>query len=290
MNRRSMEGSDKNGRSMNGGRGAGVGGDLRARLGKNDNGGGNKRKLRSESYDDLLDSAMGKTSRRDRSRSPVDRKPYERERARGERRRDYDAPEEEEKVYERIVKNVEEDQVEVDRTLAGKLDPEGNFNGVSPLQGSKVVVTNLQASVTQDDIEELFLDMGALKRVKMDSPGSAEVTYVTRRDAEKAVERYNNVTLDGKAMKCRVVGLCAPAGCGGATLKLPSSLVNRKKRKDADLPDIEIESVYKALFRKKGVGQKLLFADIAATSAKKLLPWLPEDIVNAMVNSKSLNS
>merc|ERR1719203_1291079 len=119
MNRRSMEGSDKNGR-----RGAGVGGDLRARLGKNDNGGGTKRKLGSESYDDLLDSAMGKPSRRDRSRSPVQRKPYER----GERRRDYDAPEEEEKVYERIVKNVEEDQVEVDRTLAGKLDPEGNFN------------------------------------------------------------------------------------------------------------------------------------------------------------------
>jgi len=267
--------------------GGDIGGDLRSRLGKNDRG-GTKRKAGPGSYDDLLQSALGKSSRNDRSRSPVERKQYERERPVG--RRDYDDPEEAEKAYERTIQNLDEDQgMEIDRTLAGKIDSEGNFNGVSPLQGSKVVVTNLQESVTQDDIEELFLDMGALKRVKMETPGSSEVTYVTRKDAEKAVERYNNVTLDGKAMKCRLVGLTAPPGCGGATLKLPASLVNRKKKKDGDLPEIEIESVHKALFRKKGAGQKLLFATIEATSAKKAIPWLPEDIVNAMVNSRVLN-
>lgn len=259
-----------------------MGGDLRSRLGKNDR--GNKRKAGPGSYDDLLSSALGKSSRNDRSRSPVERKPYDRERP---VRRDYDDPEEAEKAYERTIQNIDEDQgMEIDRTLAGKIDSEGNFNGVSPLQGSKVVVTNLQESVTQDDIEELFLDMGALKRVKMETPGSSEVTYVTRKDAEKAVERYNNVTLDGKAMKCRLVGLTAPPGCGGATLKLPASLVNRKKKKDGDLPEIEIESVHKALFRKKGAGQKLLFATIEATSAKNAFP---EDIVNAMVNSRFMN-
>lgn len=285
--RRNIDGDDKDD-SMDVSK-SGDMGDLRSRLGKNDRG-GNKRKAGSESYDDLLQSAMGKSSRQDRSRSPVERKPYDKG-GKSHKRRDYDDPQEAEEAYVRTINNIEKDRMdpEVDRTLAGKLDSEGNFNGVSPLQGSKVVVTNLQESVTQDDIEELFLDMGALKRVKMENPGSAEVTYVARKDAEKSVERYNNVTLDGKSMKCRVVGLTAPPGCGGATLKLPASLVNRKKKKDADLPEIEIESVHKALFRKKGAGQKLLFATIEATSAKKSIPWLPEDIVNAMVNSRVLN-
>ena len=39
--------------------------------------------------------------------------------------------------------------------------------GVSPLQGTKVVIQNLQTSVTQEDIEELFGDIGALKKAKV---------------------------------------------------------------------------------------------------------------------------
>ena len=38
---------------------------------------------------------------------------------------------------------------------------------VSPLQGAKIVVANLQTSVTQEDIIELFGDVGALKRAKI---------------------------------------------------------------------------------------------------------------------------
>ena len=52
---------------------------------------------------------------------------------------------------------------------------EGRFDGgapalsshVSPLQGAKIVVANLQTSVTQEDIIELFGDVGALKRAKI---------------------------------------------------------------------------------------------------------------------------
>ena len=39
--------------------------------------------------------------------------------------------------------------------------------GVSPLQGTKVVIQNLQTSVTQEDVEELFGDIGALKKAKV---------------------------------------------------------------------------------------------------------------------------
>ena len=42
-----------------------------------------------------------------------------------------------------------------------------SVQGVSPLQGTKVVIQNLQTSVTQEDIEELFGDIGALKKAKV---------------------------------------------------------------------------------------------------------------------------
>ncbi|XP_040566821.1 uncharacterized protein [Lepeophtheirus salmonis] len=79
-------------------------------------------------------------------------------------------------------------------------------NYVSPLQGAKVIVSNLHNAVTQEDIVELFGDVGPLKRVKVSSPGAAEVVFVNKEDAMKAVETYHNRQLDGKAMKCQLIG------------------------------------------------------------------------------------
>jgi len=76
---------------------------------------------------------------------------------------------------------------------------------VSPLQGAKIVVANLQTSVTQEDIIELFGDVGALKRAKIVGHGQGEVVFVKRSDAVRAVEIYHNRQLDGKPMKCSVV-------------------------------------------------------------------------------------
>ena len=99
--------------------------------------------------------------------------------------------------------------------------------GVSPLQGTKVVIQNLQTSVTQEDIEELFGDIGDLKKAKMITPG--QVVFVNRSDAKKAVEIYYNRQLDGKPMKCQIVGVNNPVAPGGATMKLPPSLTNRRR-------------------------------------------------------------
>ena len=90
------------------------------------------------------------------------------------------------------------------RTMADRI--ESGVTGVSPLQGAKVVVSNLQNTVSQEDILELFGDIGALKRAKVSTPGQAEVTFVNRQDALKAVEIYHNRQLDGKAMRCQLVG------------------------------------------------------------------------------------
>ena len=93
------------------------------------------------------------------------------------------------------------------RTMADRLDNSHSSSSfVSPLQGAKIVVANLQDTVSQEDIMELFGDIGPLKRAKVVEAGTFEVVFVNRGDALKAVEIYHNRQLDGKAMKCQVVG------------------------------------------------------------------------------------
>jgi RNA recognition motif-containing protein len=73
-------------------------------------------------------------------------------------------------------------------------------------QGTKVIVSNLQQTVSYEDIVELFGDIGVIKRAKVTNPGTAEIVYINKPDAVKAVEVYHNRQLDGKPMKCQIVG------------------------------------------------------------------------------------
>lgn len=83
-----------------------------------------------------------------------------------------------------------------------------NFNPtvVLVVTGTKVIVSNLLPSVTQEDIMELFGDVGPLKRAKVTSPGTAEVVYINFSDAQRAIDVYHNRQLDGRSMKCQIVG------------------------------------------------------------------------------------
>ncbi|XP_021299471.1 THO complex subunit 4D-like [Herrania umbratica] len=85
--------------------------------------------------------------------------------------------------------------------------------GISGVEvGTKLYVSNLDLGVTNEDIRELFSEIGELKRYavhydKNGRPsGSAEVVYLRRSDAFAALKRYNNVLLDGKPMKIEIVG------------------------------------------------------------------------------------
>lgn len=139
-------------------------------------------------------------------------------------------------------------------TLGGRLE---QGNTVSPLQGSKVTITNLQDCVTQDDIVELFGDIGALRRAKLLNPGHAEVTFVNHSHAVKAVEVYNNRHLDGKPMKCRLMGAGSAPSSGGSSMKLPPSLSGSKS---GTQPPPDVESIHRALFfNKKMSGKKPSF-------------------------------
>ncbi|XP_014254403.1 polymerase delta-interacting protein 3-like [Cimex lectularius] len=72
-------------------------------------------------------------------------------------------------------------------------------------EGYRIVVSNLQPSVTHEDIKELFEDIGTLIGSRVVRPGTAEVVYKNMEDAVTAVDTYHNRQLDGQPMKCLLV-------------------------------------------------------------------------------------
>ena len=161
--------------------------------------------------------------------------------------------------------------------------------GVSPLQGTKIVIQNLQTSVTQvlklnchtaahppqEDILELFGDIGAMRRAKLISPGHAEVTYVNKADAsrysivfrmftakylpavrpqgrgdlpQQAAGRQADEVSDGRGRQVRVLdmhhlhSLPSTVAPGGATLTLPKELQGGKDKRG---PQPDIDSIHR---------------------------------------------
>jgi len=85
--------------------------------------------------------------------------------------------------------------------------PRRNEGRVASLEtGTKVLVTNLDYGVSEDDLKELFEQCGEIKRVRIRydkagrSQGSGEVVFAKRSDASDAIRKYNTVELDGKPM------------------------------------------------------------------------------------------
>ncbi|UYV70344.1 POLDIP3 [Cordylochernes scorpioides] len=71
----------------------------------------------------------------------------------------------------------------------------------------RVLVTNLHPSVSQEDIDELFGDIGSVLHSALTKPGSAIVTFRTREEALRACHTYHNRHLDdpGLPMYCNLM-------------------------------------------------------------------------------------
>ena len=76
----------------------------------------------------------------------------------------------------------------------------------------RILIDNLERSVTESDLSELFNSVGPVKNVSLrlkkegSSTGSGEVIFVRHSDATRAVNKFNNVLLDGRQMKISLVG------------------------------------------------------------------------------------
>ncbi|KAI7898207.1 uncharacterized protein BX663DRAFT_525571 [Cokeromyces recurvatus] len=85
----------------------------------------------------------------------------------------------------------------------------GTTKNRSP-RGIEISIDNLHYNVTEKDVEELFSTIGKVLRARLfydpsgRSTGSAVVKYETQQDAEKAIEKYNNVELDGQPMRIQL--------------------------------------------------------------------------------------
>ncbi|CAF2009100.1 unnamed protein product [Rotaria magnacalcarata] len=63
-----------------------------------------------------------------------------------------------------------------------------------------ILVTNLQPSVTEEDVIELFGEIGRINEITTLSQGCVQIIYAKREHGEQAVAKYHNRLLDGQFM------------------------------------------------------------------------------------------
>ncbi|RWS11527.1 uncharacterized protein B4U79_17520 [Dinothrombium tinctorium] len=115
---------------------------------------------------------------------------------------------------------------------------------------ASVLVSNLNSSITQADLLELFSDIGEVLNLQMVNSSTALITYRNTSDAARACQTYNNRLLDGLPMSCTLLppstsnpSTSIALSSSAASVSLPrrttaaqafmeSGLLPRQKRKD----------------------------------------------------------
>lgn len=71
--------------------------------------------------------------------------------------------------------------------------------------GYSVIVSNLNPSVTQAEVTELFSEIGPVQSVQVINSSTSMVTYFNASHASQAIAEYNNRFLDGQPMQVTLI-------------------------------------------------------------------------------------
>ncbi|KAI9274724.1 hypothetical protein BDA99DRAFT_533340 [Phascolomyces articulosus] len=90
--------------------------------------------------------------------------------------------------------------------LGGRAGASSGGQGGRQNDNREIKIENLHYNVVEKDLQDLFEMVGRIEKTRIifdrsgRSTGTAHVKFTRRADAEAAIEKYNNVELDGQAM------------------------------------------------------------------------------------------
>ncbi|KAG5449572.1 Aly/REF export factor 2 [Clonorchis sinensis] len=152
---------------------------------------------------------------------------------------------------------------------------QGGRDGRQTSVSNKLHISNLDFGVSNDDINELFREFGAIRRAAVHydrsgrSLGTAEVVFLNPLSATKARSHYNGVPLDGRPMVIQLVGAGSTAESIRPRITPPRRRVSVPRGRGNFSGRLSSRGRGRGRARRPVVTKEELDAELAAYNAKR---------------------